>query len=228
MLNLFFTYSGTTLVIAIIAFILAMFLAFGMHEFAHAFIAHKEGDDTAKVLGRMTINPLAHFDMVGLICLILFGFGWGKPVPINPTNFKDFKKGNILVSLAGIITNLILMIITLFFEILYNKLTANIQNLPLYIECIGFFLSFFSSINLYLAVFNLLPIYPLDGFMLIASLVKKENKFLQFMQRYGNIILIIILVFPISYDLTLFDVIAQFVYTIIAGPFLKLFSLILL
>jgi len=91
----------------------AVFIGFSFHEFAHAYVANLLGDDTAKLRGRMTLDPMAHIDPIGIIMLIIFRFGWAKPVPINPYNFKNRKKGTILVSLAGPVMNFFIAFITL-------------------------------------------------------------------------------------------------------------------
>ena len=99
---------GKDFIIVSISFILVIALSLSLHEFAHAFAAYKSGDSTPKMQGRVTINPLAHIDPIGFVCCALFGFGWAKPVQINPTNFRNIKKGSAWTSVAGVIMNLIL------------------------------------------------------------------------------------------------------------------------
>ena len=176
-----------------ISLCLVLLISFSLHEFAHAYIAHKNGDPTAKALGRLTINPMAHIDWAGFICCMLFGFGWAKPVPINPVHFRKYKQGIIATSAAGVCMNLILAFIGagLYYAFLIF-LAPIIANEYLFL-LIGSFVYFMFTINLSLMVFNLLPIPPLDGFNIINAVTKYNNKFVQFMQKYGVIILFILL-----------------------------------
>ncbi len=174
----------------VLAYVLAILFALTFHEFAHAFAAHKCGDDTAKVMGRMTLNPFKHIDFLGGAMMLLFGFGWAKPVPINPNKFRNYKKGLFVVSIAGVAANIILAIVCSFIAFWFAK----IQHLNyLYF----FFYALFSRsaiLNISFAIFNLLPIYPLDGFNAISAFSKYDNKYVTFMRSYGNIILILLLV----------------------------------
>ena len=160
-----------------------------VHEWAHAYAAYRLGDPTAKNLGRMTLNPLAHFDPIGILCLLIVGFGWAKPVPVNPRNFKNYKRDDIIVSLAGIITNLITAFL---FSFVY---VAGILKWGLGTN--EAFLTIFGSIitiNLALAIFNLIPIYPLDGsHVLEALLIRKIPRFFMFLRQYGQWILLALL-----------------------------------
>ena len=155
------------------------------HEFAHAFAAYKNGDYTAKYSGRYTLNPLKHFDIVGLLCFMLVGFGWAKPVPVNPYNFRDFKKGCFWVSIAGVLTNLVLAFLFYPLYLLASELPYN--HLNYFIYC---FLYFGYSLNIAFCVFNLIPVYPLDGFRLVDTFAKKRGKLFQFLRTYGYYTLI--------------------------------------
>lgn len=160
-----------------------------VHEWAHAYAAYRLGDPTAKNLGRMTLNPLAHFDPIGILCLLIVGFGWAKPVPVNPRNFKNFKRDDIIVSLAGVAMNLLVaFVFTLVFRagqalgLAGNQAFASIMRDGIV------------GINLSLMIFNLIPIYPLDGSHVLESLlVRKFPRFFMFMRRYGQWILIALL-----------------------------------
>ncbi|HQQ41265.1 MAG TPA: site-2 protease family protein, partial [Clostridia bacterium] len=142
----------------------AILIGMTVHEWAHAFAAYKLGDPTAKNLGRMTLNPIAHFDIFGFLCLLLVGFGWAKPVPINSRNFKHFRRDDIIVSLAGITMNLIVAFLFSFIYVLgFTK--CGLGTNEAFTSIFGSIL----SINLALAIFNLLPIYPLDGSHVLES-----------------------------------------------------------
>ncbi|MEG0256902.1 MAG: site-2 protease family protein [Christensenella sp.] len=167
----------------------AVLLALSVHEYAHAYAAFKCGDPTARNLGRMTLDPTKHLDPIGTICLLLFRFGWAKPVPINLRNFKHGKRDNIIVSLSGIIANFIMSFIAcaIFFIVVYklgfqNEIFINIM-LPVI------------TLNITLGIFNLLPIPPLDGFQFLSSfLPAKAYPVISVLQKYGFIILLVLII----------------------------------
>ena len=178
-----------------LALILSAVLSMVVHENAHGFVALKCGDDTAKKRGRLTLNPLAHFDYAGLILMLLVGFGWAKPVPINPYNFKNKKVGIVLVSLSGVVSNILMAGISLLLiYFLYDYLVA-ICMLSSAVRLLGYLLVYFLQymvvLNIMLAFFNILPICPLDGFRLVDSLLPSGNKYSTFMYKYGNIVLLV-------------------------------------
>lgn len=209
------------ILLSLVATIMAIFVAMPFHEFAHAWAAKHEGDYTAVAMHRYTLEPHAHFDWKGFIFLILFKFGWAKPVPVDSRNFKHGKRSMVLVSIAGVLMNLVLGIVFLFIYMLMLKFCPQFFTKTLYGGLVENFLTISVSFNFMLAFFNILPIYPLDGYNLISSLSKTDNAFLQFMKRYS---FIVYLIFIISGAYI-------FYYTYTAGLLMeglvKLFSIIL-
>ncbi len=170
-------------------------LALSFHEYAHAYIANKFGDDTAKQSGRLTLNPLAHLDPIGTIMIFLVHFGWAKPVPVNLHRLRNPKKDMLWISAAGPLANMILALIS---GILLRFIFA-IGGAPNQHSIIGLLIyAVFMSlqINLALAIFNLLPIAPLDGSKILFGLlpVKHGNK-IYFLERYGPFILLGLIIF---------------------------------
>ncbi len=171
--------------ISLVYSIPAILIALCFHEFAHALVAYKLGDQTAKLKGRLTIDPSKHLDVFGTIAIILCGFGWAKPVPINPKNFKHPKRDEILVSIAGVCMNLIIAFIACLIFLLGVRAGAN----DIFINIVSPII----MINLYIAVFNVIPIPPLDGFHIISVLfIKKANAAVYALYRYGFIILLVL------------------------------------
>ncbi len=176
-------------IITISVFIIAL----TVHEFSHALCAYLLGDPTAKRLGRLTLNPLAHIDPVGLILLILIRFGWAKPVPFNPQNFTYPRIYSILVGIAGPISNLLLAIISI----------IALHHLPLNTLAIQFFQSMV-WINVMLGLFNLIPIPPLDGSHFLRALLPKSLlPYYYHFERYSFIFLIILISFTPFRDILL-------------------------
>lgn len=179
--------------VSILAFMLAVTVALVLHEVAHGYVALWNGDDTARLYGRLTLNPLKHFNLLGLAMMLLVGFGFANPVPVNPNNFRNRRKGEILVSVAGILTNLALAFISvLFYGLLLSAMpTSASSNFVVYLWYFGYmFFSLFILLNINFALFNVLPLYPLDGYRLINSFVPSENRAMTFLRRYSQYILI--------------------------------------
>lgn len=162
----------------------AILIAFTFHEYAHALIADKLGDKTPRFQGRLTLNPISHIDPVGFILVLMFGFGWAKPVQTNPSAYKNYHKDHLKVSLAGPITNFIISIVATFILGIYMKFIYGI--LPLALGQVLFLMiQEILVLNIYLGLFNLIPIPGLDGFSLLRDLSPKtfyrfEEKFYQY------------------------------------------------
>ncbi|MCL1983263.1 MAG: site-2 protease family protein [Clostridiales bacterium] len=152
-------------------FLPGILIALSFHEFAHAFVAYRSGDDTPKLQGRVTLNPVAHIDPFGFLCILFIGFGWGKPVMVDPRYFKSRKRDEILVSLAGVAMNLLLAVL---FGVLFAVLAKTVPGFVFISSIGGIVCTIIANavwINLVLMVFNLIPIPPLDGFNLVSELL---------------------------------------------------------
>ncbi len=174
-------------------------IGLSFHEYAHAKVAYKLGDPTPKMQGRVTINPMAHIDWIGFAALIFAGFGWGQPVEINPANFRHRRRDELLVSLAGVVMNLIIavvfafiakiMIVTLGYGFLSGTLGKTLWQMVTYVIVI----------NLVLMIFNLIPCPPLDGFSVITEIFNiKHTRLYWTVYQYGNWILLALIVFNIT------------------------------
>lgn len=163
-----------------------------LHEWGHAYAAYRCGDPTARNLGRMTLNPIAHIDPLGFLSLLLLGFGWAKPVPVNARNFRKYKVGEAIVSLAGVAMNLLLVVLTSIVMIVLGRLYPSAYANDALVTILLYFL----SLNITLMVFNLIPIYPLDGYHLFELLFARviPMRVFFFLRRYGNLLLIGLLV----------------------------------
>ncbi|HSQ88277.1 site-2 protease family protein [Romboutsia sp.] len=166
----------------ILVSIVAIAVAISVHEFGHAYAAHLLGDDTAKMYGRMTLDPAKHIDPIGLITMLIFRIGWAKPVPVNPNNFKNYKVGNVLVSLAGAIGNILAAIVCVI-VMKYVKM-----------EAIYTIASMTMVYNIWFAAFNLLPVPPLDGWGIVSSFIPyKYNEIIYKYERMSYPILLILI-----------------------------------
>ncbi|MCI5955681.1 MAG: site-2 protease family protein [Clostridiales bacterium] len=192
-------------VVYLIYFAASILLTLILHEIAHGYVAWKCGDPTAKMLGRLSMDPRKHLDPVGTLCLVFLGFGWAKPVPVNPRNFQNYRRDDFLVSIAGITVNLTLFLLSLSLAVGFNGLLWKPEVISYYgakellssdgigyavllsgggsqntdamrypwVQYIQRFLLLFSSMNLAVGIFNLLPIPPLDGFHILNDILLK-------------------------------------------------------
>ncbi|WP_082063398.1 MULTISPECIES: site-2 protease family protein [unclassified Anoxybacillus] len=178
---------------------MALAIAFSVHEFAHAYVAYKFGDPTAKNQGRLTLSPLAHLDLLGTLLIFLAGFGWARPVPVNRHHFKNPRLAGILVSIAGPISNLLLTAIG--FLVWYSMIRFGVMTMIPDWFAAGFdlFFQIFISLNALLFVFNLLPFPPLDGYRMIEDLAPRHvrAKMTQW-ENYGALIFLILVLTPLD------------------------------
>lgn len=176
--------------VKMLAKFLAVTIVLTLHEFAHAFVAYKCGDPTAKWAGRMSLNPARHFDPLGLVCFVFVGFGWAKPVPINENNFKNYTKGCALTSAAGVVTNYLSAFLFYPLFILAIRFQFSADAVTYGHEFLYYLTNYLFMFSLSFCVFNLLPFYPLDGFRIVEAASKRRGGFYRFLRQYGYYILI--------------------------------------
>ena len=175
--------SGIEVVILFLARLFVVFCTLPVHEYAHALVADKLGDKTARLSGRLTLNPMAHIDILGAVMILFVGFGYAKPVPVNPRNFKNPKKGMALTALAGPFANILMAIIFMFLSNVFSLFGSSI-----FVQAFYIFFTFAASINIGLAVFNLIPIPPLDGSRVLELLI--PDRYYYKFARYERYIVI--------------------------------------
>lgn len=173
-----------SIIIYILSSLAVIFLTLPVHEFAHGFAATKLGDPTPRYQGRMTLNPFAHVDWIGAACILLFGFGWAKPVQVNSNNFRNPKRDMAITAFAGPLSNLIVAFAALLINNILKLIALNTLISAFYY--IGFFFYYIALINVSLAVFNLIPIPPLDGSRLLSALL--PYKYYYALMRYERYI----------------------------------------
>ncbi len=193
-----------------VAWLLAVLIALTIHEFSHGLFAFRQGDPTAKIMGRISLNPLRHIDIFGFLAMLFLGFGWAKPVPINPIYFKNKKWGNAIVSIAGPMSNLF---VALFFgiilKILYSYTGISGDNLMVN------FLYFIVLINLIFCIFNLIPIPPLDGSHVLFSILgEKFSEVKYFLSKNGPIFLFGIIMLDLVMNVGIFSHLFSFFFNI--------------
>lgn len=176
---------GIEIIVMLFASAFVVFCTMPVHEYAHALIATKLGDPTPRLSGRLTLNPMAHIDWLGAAMIFFVGFGYAKPVQVNPRNFKDPKKGMALTALAGPVANILMAALFILFGNIFGLFKQTVI-----MQAFRLFFTFAASINIGLAVFNLIPIPPLDGSRIL-QLVIPNKYYFKFMQYERYIILVV-------------------------------------
>ncbi len=188
----------------------ALLISLAIHEFAHAFVAYKLGDRSQKAMGRLTLHPFAHIDWMGFLCIALIGFGWGKPVMVDDRNFKNRSRDNMLVALAGPMSNLLLAILfTAIFKILIITGVADSFNIT-FIRMFYYAIAF----NVVFAVFNMLPIPPFDGSKVLFFFLPNRYKDVMYTLEKYSFYIILIFVFT-NLDSLIISPIINFILNII-------------
>jgi Zn-dependent protease len=213
--------SPEVILASVIVLAVMLLVAFPIHEFSHALAAFRLGDGTARLFGRLTLDPRAHFDPMGGLMLVVsvlflgFGFGWAKPTPVNPSNLRGGRSGEAIVAVAGPISNLVLAVAA---AIPLRYLVGS----NLYLPILELVLALFVQINLVLMVFNLLPIPPLDGSKVLYAFLDPQTawRVRPVLEQYGMLILLVAILFPIFGGDTLLGV----VYHAVLSPLFTLLT----
>ncbi len=171
----------------------AILIAFTFHEYAHALVADKLGDKTPRFQGRLNLNPITHIDPVGFILVLLFGFGWAKPVQTNPSAYKNYHKDDLKVSLAGPIANFLISIVATIVLVLFVKFAHGIP-MVLY-RVLESMIDSILTLNVFLGIFNLIPVPPLDGFSILRDLFPKVFYKYEGMYYQYQMIIMMVLIF---------------------------------
>ncbi|MBE6584142.1 MAG: site-2 protease family protein [Ruminococcaceae bacterium] len=231
---LFSLLSGGDIKLTIISILLTLpvvLIALSFHEASHAFVAHKLGDRTAYNLGRMTFNPLKHIDPIGFLCMLVFGYGWAKPVPINTRNFKNPRRGMALTAIAGPISNLllgaisaVLFAIVSFMNMLYAPQLATMGLMSNVMNVLMIFFYFGGMMNFTLAVFNMIPLPPFDGSRFFSLFLPKKWYFsIMKYERYTMIIVLVIsMLCTRIFNFSPFSFVANKLFYAIVRPILNL------
>jgi Zn-dependent protease len=187
-------------------------IAITVHEFAHAWSADRLGDPTPRLQGRVTLNPLKHLDPIGTLFILFIGFGWGRPVEFDPFNLRDMRRDAAIISFAGPLSNIIMAVLAGLIS--FGFAAAGMLS-PIMAPIIYLFI----YMNIGLAVFNMIPIHPLDGFKIVGGLLSKEKAHDWYaLERYGFIFLLVIIM-PIANGNSVINIVIRPVVNFIAGLF---------
>lgn len=181
-----------------ILFLPGILVGLTFHEAAHGYASHMLGDPTPKLQGRLSLNPLHHIDPLGFLALFFAGFGWGKPVEINPMYYKHRRRDELIVSLAGVVTNLVIAILSCFvLKFLINYSASH--SVSFVVETVFYIFNYMMQINIVLMVFNLLPVPPLDGFGVLTQIFNLR-KYDWYYNLYSNgfLILMLLIIFNVT------------------------------
>ena len=188
--------------LSFVIFVTVLLITLSVHEYAHARAAEELGDPTPRLMGRLTLNPLAHIDPIGSLMILLVGFGWGKPVPFDPYNLKHPRKDSALISIVGPASNFVMAVVGAVLLRLFMHVDAGIvSSLSILV------LPFFVQINLVLGLFNLLPFAPLDGFKVIAGIIPEDQaKEWYTLEKYGMLFLLAFIL-PLAANRSMLDIV---------------------
>lgn len=206
-------FDAVTFLVELASMLFVVFCLLPVHEFAHAFVATKLGDDTPRLQGRLTLSPFAHIDPIGAIMIFVFGFGYAKPVPVNISKFKNPRSGFALTALAGPVSNLIMAFLSYIVGALFARFASSVS----FFNLLYIFFFYAAQVNVSLAVFNLLPVPPLDGSRILAVIIPQKYyfKMLQY-ERY-----IVIVIFALLFTGVL-SVPLNFINSAVSSLFMKI------
>ncbi len=221
LLSALFSGSFLRIAVTIIAAVFLVFVSIPVHEYAHAYAAYKLGDNSVKLSGQLTLNPLAHLDLVGTVMLVLIGFGWGRPAQINPRNLKNPKRDLAIVAAAGPVSNILVAWVLIILQVLIFNIFPALNGLVIG-DAISIFFSVTAQISVYLAVLNLLPIPMFDGFTILSAFLPPETEYKILANQHIISLVVIVLLFagiltaPVSW---ISNFLLTFLYFITGLPF---------
>lgn len=228
---LFRILSGSSFQNALIGIVLslpAVLLCLTVHELSHGLVAYALGDDTAKRAGRLTLDPFSHLEPVGFFCMVLFGFGWARPVPVNISNFKNRRTGMAVTALAGPVSNMVLAFLCYLAVIPLSAYLSGAQSGNMFLYVLTMFFQYTAMLSIGLGVFNMIPVYPFDGSRVLDALMpfKAQVKFDAFCRKYQTILVLVVLFFVWKGALGIVDSVFDGLIYSLAHGLLRLIGLI--